>query len=250
MERLFASVISSLSNDEEICMLLAYAVTAEDIATFVAALKDRLSRVTTQNLPQHKDLFSEFLSFCSRRRYHHLIDQKLLQAKTAREERRDNRATMHKKLVRTLGLNWKSAQRTMRRMTQFASARHIYLFRLSDPYPPCNHWVADTQAIYTKWEYELLHGKLHDKRTGRHPMHLIDWTKLAAHVLPEEDAFIYDAATGLLICVIIRNFCRLLGPLAWVDYVVQEAVDHRRGARVCNALLSTHISIIIFPCSL
>ena len=250
MERLFASVISSLSNNEEICMLLAYAVTAEDIATFVAVLKDRLSRITTQNLLQHKDLFSEFLSFCSCRRYHHLIDKKLLQAKTAREECRDNRATMHKKLVRTLGLNWKSAQRTTHQMARFASARHIYLSRLSNPYPPCNHWVTDTQTIYTKWEYELLHGKLHDKCTGRHPIHLVDYTKLAAHILPDEDAFIYDAATGLLICVIICNFCRLLSPLAWVDYVVQEAVDHRRGTRVSNALLSAHTSIMTFPCSL
>ena len=192
MECLFTSVILLLSNNEEICMFLAYAVTAEDIATFVAVLKDRLSCITTQNLPQHKDLFSEFLSFCSRRHYHHLIDKKLLQAKTAREECRDNQVTMHKKLVRTLSLNWKSVQHTTHQMAWFASARHIYLSRLSDPYPPRNHWVADTQTIYTKWEYELLHGKLHDKRTGRHPIHLVNYTKLATHILPNEDAFIYS----------------------------------------------------------
>jgi hypothetical protein len=145
---------------------------------------------------------------------------------------------MHKKLVCILGLNWKSPQRALRQQACFASAKHLYIPRLNEPYPPKNHWVVETQPIWDMWKHHLTHRKLHDKRTGKHPMDLLDYNKLAANIPPGNDAFIYNATTCSLICVVIQNLCCLHDPLAWVDYVVQEAVDHRRPTWVqCLAII-------------
>jgi len=232
MENLFAAIVPALSNDAAFCMLLAYAVSSEDIATFNDVLKERLSRASATPLPLCKDLFSDFVSFCSRDRYQHLIGP-LKHANEERLSRRAQRAKMHKRIVYILGLNWKSTKRAARQAARFASAAHIYIPRLHDPYPPRGHWVADSQLIRSCWEYELQCVRLHDKRTGRHPMHIIDYTRLAINVLPGQDVFIYDAATRALICVVVRNFSFLPDPLAWADYIVQEAVDYRLPTRVC-----------------
>ncbi|KAF8315567.1 hypothetical protein F5887DRAFT_1072859 [Amanita rubescens] len=231
MENLFAAIVPALSNDAAFCMLLAYAVSSEDIATFNDVLKERLSRASATPLPLCKDLFSDFVSFCSRDRYQHLIGP-LKHANEERLSRRAQRAKMHKRIVYILGLNWKSTKRAARQAARFASAAHIYIPRLHDPYPPRGHWVADSQLIRSCWEYELQCGRLHDKRTGRHPMHIIDYTRLAINVLPGQDVFIYDAATRALICVVVRNFSCLPDPLAWADYIVQEAVDYRLPTRL------------------
>jgi hypothetical protein len=139
---------------------------------------------------------------------------------------------LHKKLVYKLGLNWKSAQRDARQTARFASARHIYLPRLPKPYPPRGHWVVDTEHIKKLWTPELVHGALHDKRTKRHPIEVLDHTRLALNLLPGEEIFIHNAANGSLACIIMRNFASLPSPLAWVDYIVQELVTYRHPARV------------------
>ncbi|KAF8351718.1 hypothetical protein F5887DRAFT_874065 [Amanita rubescens] len=143
---------------------------------------------------------------------------------------------MHKKVVHTLGLNWKAREkRAACQQARFSSAKNIYLPCLDAPYPPRNHWVIESQAILDLWKRELCHGKLHNKRTKRHPIHFLDPSKLAANIGPTEDAFIYDAATKELICVIIRNLSSLVGPLEWVDYIVQEALVYRKPTRLDDA---------------
>lgn len=238
MENIFASIATSLADDAEFCMLLAYAVSAEDIATFVNTLKDRLSAAHVNDDLLSGDIFSNFISFCTRRRYQHLIGPKVIQANEERTARRKERAKKHKKIVYNLGLNWKSAQCTARQTARFSTAKHIYIPRLDTPYPPRNHWVADTQDTRDMWERHLSVRRLRDKRTGYHPMHLIDYTRLAANILPGEDVFIYDSTTRLLACAVIRNFACLPGPLAWVDFVIQEAIAYRLPTRVCCLLLS------------
>jgi hypothetical protein len=229
IDTIFASVITSLANDAELCMLLAYVVSADDVTAFTDTLKDRLALYT---LPERIDLFLAFASFCSRPCYQHLIDPRIKQANTERKECQDKSAKLHKKLVYKLGLNWKSAQHDARQTARFASARHIYLPRLPTPYPPRSHWVADTEHIKKLWMPELVHAKLHDKCTKRHPIEVLDHTRLALNVLPGEEIFIHNAANGALACIIMQNFASLPGPLAWVDHVVQESVTYRHPAQV------------------
>ena len=233
MDSTFLAAIPSLHDDAEFCMLLSFAVSSEDIAAFIALLKIRLSSVDAADvLAARKDLFSDFVSFCHR--HDNILGAKIVKANEERIARRKIRAGSHKKVIRTLGLNWKAkGKRAACQNTRFSSARNIYVSRLDTPYPPRNHWVVESQAILDLWKHELCHGKLHDKRTKRHPIHFLDSAKLAANIGPTEDAFIYDAATRELICAVIRNFSSLAGPLDWVDFIVQEALAYRKPTRVC-----------------
>ena len=169
-----------------------------------------------------------------RPRYRHLIRSNIQQAIDERKARRLERVKMHKKLVCNIGLNWKSLQCAACQSARFAASKHLYLPKLSVAYPPRNHWVTESQAIWDMWKYDLSHGTLHDKRTGYHEMHLLVHAQLAADILPDEDVFIYNSETRALVCAIIRNFCPLTGPLKWVDYIAQEALHYRKPTRVCG----------------
>ena len=61
-------------------------------------------------------------------------------------------------------------------------------------------------------------------------MHLINWTKLGTHVLPEEDAFIYDAAMGLLILsatfAIYLVLLHGLAMLCWKQLIIDGVLEY------------------------
>jgi hypothetical protein len=107
MDTMFLTTIPSLGDDAEFCMLLSYAISSEDIATFIGVLKNRLSKAALPDvLAARKDLFSNFVSFCHRHK-----DKLAANIVHANEECIAGcqvRATMHKKVVHTLGLNWKA----------------------------------------------------------------------------------------------------------------------------------------------
>ncbi|KIL54343.1 hypothetical protein M378DRAFT_92754 [Amanita muscaria Koide BX008] len=102
--------------------------------------------------------------------------------------------------------------------------------RLSKPYPPLHKWVCDTQEIYKLWEWWITEGPLPDNRPKRKPLLQLDWRKI--RTIPcNESARLIDG-DGSLVGLVIRDFCKEISVLNWINGLIERAVGLKKSCRI------------------
>jgi hypothetical protein len=150
--------------------------------------------------------------------------------KVAARKRREHKTDMRKEkmdFINKVGLNWAKEQRDK----YLAGIPTVAVKPLAKSYPALGHWVYETTEISRKWDEYLSTGKLHDSRTPRHPLLMLDPAMLVADVLTNESR-IFREPSGKLAGIVIRDFCPDETALKWMDEVVKQTVDDRRNIRV------------------
>lgn len=149
----------------------------------------------------------------------------------------DNR---NKKLdfIHRIGLNWTPATRD----SFLEGVETFLLSKLTTPYPVENHWMCESDVIDEKWRHYLKHDPRAqpDKRRPRQPIFRVDPSHLSIDIASDQSAIVYDAKTGKLIILVLRNFCSDPDLLSHIEGIIKQAVEYRKSMRVShfNKLLS------------
>ncbi|PUU80828.1 hypothetical protein B9Z19DRAFT_947899, partial [Tuber borchii] len=104
----------------------------------------------------------------------------------------------------------------------------------SDIYPPSNHWIYESEEIRALWKYHLKHGKQPDARLKRHPLQLLDESKLKLDIAGDESAIIQDQATGEIVAMVYRNFMpgQYHSILEWINATILSSIGRKKSARL------------------
>jgi hypothetical protein len=148
----------------------------------------------------------------------------------------------HRKLIRLdhrnlkldfihhIGLNWSPATRD----SFLKGVKTVYLRKLRTPYPVINEWICESDAIDDKWRDYLKHDPRAqpDSRRKRQPIFRIEPSNLSLDIGADQSTIVYDADTGDLILIVLRNFCSDPDLLSHIEGIIKQAVDIRRSIRV------------------
>jgi hypothetical protein len=186
---------------------------------------------------ESRELFSDFITFCKCTNNMGSIPESLKRLINDRDIAVCTWWAEHQNLVSIAGLDWKSKKQIDRRDMRLREVPIHHLPRLAVEYPRAGTWVVETSKIRKLWKKRLMEDPQPDHRHKQLPIDLLDWDLLALDIAPNEDAIIYDAVTGELVLVVIRNFCLHLALVKFVDNVVQLAILMKRSIRVRNSLL-------------
>jgi hypothetical protein len=146
--------------------------------------------------------------------------------------------------IHRIGLNWSPATRD----SFLKGVPAFYLPKLRTPFPVIGHWMCESDAIDAKWRDYLEHDPRAqpDKRRKRQPIFRTDPSLLSLDIGPDQDAVVYDADTGELIMLILRNFSRDPDLLSHIEGIIKQAVDCRKSMRVSNFnQLFSHLFICV-----
>jgi hypothetical protein len=148
------------------------------------------------------------------------------------KQNKTNQRYRRKQLVEQLGLSAKTKHSRLTGVPTYHLPHH------TDPYPPADHDIYETEEIASIWRKHRANKKHPDARgkfSGSWPKLMkLDKTKLALIIGPNESAIIRDAATGDVVVTVLRNFSGGTDEvLDWMTGVVGENVKLRRGIRVC-----------------
>ena len=136
--------------------------------------------------------------------------------------------------IHQIGLNWSPATRD----SFLKGVNTVYLRKLKTPYPVINEWICESDAIDDKWSDYLKHDPRAqpDSRRKRQPIFRIDPSNLTLDIGADQSAIIYDATTGDLILVVLRNFCSHPDLLSYIEGIIKQAVDLRKSIRVSKPI--------------
>ncbi len=108
--------------------------------------------------------------------------------------------------------------------------------RLSTPYPPLDHHIAELPAIHKMWYKHLAFGKQPDKRLRRHPIVDLDPAKLVIDIGPTESAC-FKTRSGEIVGLVLRGFCASRSATTFADSVAGSQLPNRRNVRVSSISL-------------
>ncbi|TEB27192.1 hypothetical protein FA13DRAFT_1594884, partial [Coprinellus micaceus] len=100
---------------------------------------------------------------------------------------------------------------------------HLGIDRVAIEYPPRNHWVASTNALYKTWVTYLANYDKPDNRLARHPLMQLDPARIQMSIPKDLSCCIYDKKTGTVVYVVIRQFANHRSILDWAKRVVHRA---------------------------
>ncbi|KAH9919230.1 uncharacterized protein B0H18DRAFT_882131 [Fomitopsis serialis] len=146
---------------------------------------------------------------------------------------RDHHRKVHRRLADKMGLV--RAEDSVRMANLKAVTYEVHLPRLGVAYPPKGYWIYERPDTGALWHQRIVEDKMPDKRTKRLPMHQEDISQLAHIVPPDQGATIYDATSGEIAVVIIRDFCRDEDVKNWVGDVIVEDISKTRSVRLEDA---------------
>jgi hypothetical protein len=134
--------------------------------------------------------------------------------------------------IHRIGLNWSSATRDL----FLKGVKTVYLRKRQTPYPPINHWICESEVIDDKWSDYLKYDRraLPDVRGKRPPIFHIDPSLLSLDIGLDDSQVVYDAHTGDLIMLVIRNFSGDPDLLSHIEGIIKQAVMCRRSMRVSH----------------
>jgi hypothetical protein len=142
--------------------------------------------------------------------------------------------SVHRDVVRELGLNWSPAK-----VEQWnSSLPTIRLSRLKYAYPQPGKFVCEDEGIKRLWEYRLMEAKQADKRLKRCEPVVISPDKLIHTVAPTEDLVVRDSKSGEIVLMVVRHFSRSIDTIDWMENIVVEAAEICRNIRVSLLVLS------------
>lgn len=229
----FRNALAELESNHNFSILLRNATSQDGIE---ACTKLLIGFLNASGAPLalcvREDLFNLFLTFCGTKGNLNYVGPNIRQAIRHRQEQKAIRLSYHRKVVRTVGLDWKSQRQTTARNSRFIQARKIHAHMLDNPYPPRGHWVIEHPDILNLWKEYLTSGKRHDKRTPRPPIHILDFEQLDASIRPDESAIVYDKDTHECVLVVYREICPVPELIEKADSVTVDAVDILKNVRV------------------
>ena len=193
-----------------------------------AALSTILPRLPLGNL----ELFGQTKQWWSRASHKCQKNYPALSSALAqRDDEKEAIRNRKRNFLRQTGLDWDEADKE--KFLASADFKTYHLKRLDTPYPELDSWVVESKEIHNKWDTWIRKGKLADKRRKRYTKvtHAIP-ENLQLNIPPDENALVYNAETGELVLVVIRQFCNYPDLLKWTDNIAQEAVGVRKSCRV------------------
>jgi hypothetical protein len=134
--------------------------------------------------------------------------------------------------IHRIGLNWSPDTRDL----FLSGLKPVYLPKLRAPYPPINHWMCESDAIYDKWSDYLKHDPRAqpDKRRPRQPIFRCDPSRLSLDIETDQSTIVYDADSKELILLVLRNFSSDPDLLSHIEGVIKQAVEMRKSIRVSH----------------
>lgn len=140
-------------------------------------------------------------------------------------------------LLRTLMLNPNNPglQLQIRDLWENIPVYFVQSYAKDSAYPPVGEWIAETEEIREIWHHRVAVAPLPDSRQARHPMHLLDLSRLEFNLEPHSSAIFKDAVTHEVVMVVMRDFCRDKGVLDWISNVVLENIKVQRN--ICVRML-------------
>lgn len=99
-------------------------------------------------------------------------------------------------------------------------------------YPTTGWFVSETEEARVQWHKHLQSDWWHDGRRDRRYAWPLDKGSLKLNIPSDKSCILVDKKTKKIIAVVIRDFCRDDGVLAWVDFVIRHNLDIRKSVRV------------------
>jgi hypothetical protein len=134
--------------------------------------------------------------------------------------------------VHRIGLNWSPATRDF----FFKGMRTVVLPKLRTPYPVIKQWMCESDVIDEKWRYYLKYDPRAqpDKRRPRQPIFRVNPSHLSLDITSDQSAIVYDADSGELVMLVLRNFCTDPDLLSHIEGIIKQAVETRKSIRVSD----------------
>jgi hypothetical protein len=192
------------------------------------AFEDKLLSLIPPSLHndiEKRNLFRNFLSWCGDQSL--ACPAELKEAIGNRANLRMRQRKAKRSFIGRVGLNWERE----RREQYLSGIPTTTVLELDAPYPPLGHWVFESDEIKEKWQYWISKAPLADVRKKRLPMLRLDPSKLV-HDIGASTSMIFQKEGGGLAGLVLRNFCPDDDALAWLDGVIERAVDTRKSIRV------------------
>jgi hypothetical protein len=207
-----------------LCNLIANAALPGDAEKAANALSSQLKEWTEEPIA---DILSELKDWSLVNR----ISENLTKAIKTWSAEQDWRRSLHRKYALSLRLNYKPAHRN----AFLDTLDSLSVTALSTSYPPYKHWVCETAEIRNKWEEHILYSKQPDVRQPRRDQITIINPHLLKHNIPPNQSVIIREGEQV-VGLVIRNFCPDDQVLWWADKIVQDTVEAKTCARVCDHL--------------
>ena len=194
-----------------------------------------LTQLAHEHFQDHKvpaDLFSEFIKHCVQNCVPPIVGSKVHMFQTARNAYMAHR----KRIVDNCNLNHAAVSDEDRKAWLLENCEVVEVEKLQQHYPPYAHWVCESQEIMDLWQMHCEEGKLHDRRTGRFPLCLLDHSKLQ-HVARHDRSVLYVDSDGELVAFVMRDWCPEVGITKSIVDTVLEARGYKKSVRVRHLLL-------------
>ncbi|KAH9943786.1 hypothetical protein B0H21DRAFT_865180 [Amylocystis lapponica] len=193
------------SAGDQLCQLLAASVLLDDAALsllansanegkhvdFVAHLESLLPSSASHS--NFDDLLRDFIDFCARSAIY--SNSAISKAIERRKAERNHLRQVRRNIIKSLRLNATLTQ---------------------------------SECIRQHWQYYYEKSLQPDSRIPRHPLPREDPAKINRVVAEDENVIFYDAKTGDVVLMVVRNFCADADILQWVDEVIQSMVPLKK----------------------
>ncbi|KAF8341801.1 hypothetical protein F5887DRAFT_1076389 [Amanita rubescens] len=221
----FGAIAKEFESDPALCSLIAHAQTDEGRTELDKVLCDRMAHHGIMQALHNVQLVRSFLTYCTRNKSS--VGKNVCDAIAHRHYSVKKRQRTQRKLVDDIGLNWKSPKQEQRCKAQLATIPVITVVRLDEPYPPPDHWVCDTPKIHSLWRSWIKKHPMSNK--NRKPFMHLDLSKIK--IIPHTESVQILDHDGKLVGLVIRNFCRDLSILEWINQLIERAVGLKKSCR-------------------
>ena len=96
--------------------------------------------------------------------------------------------------------------------------------------PPEGYWICESEEIQDLWAYQIDFGKQPDNCKKHLPHMVVDLTRLAHDLPPNQSALFVDK--GELVMLVVHNFCNQPDVVQTID-VVFTSVQAKKSVQVC-----------------
>ncbi|TFK57839.1 hypothetical protein BDN72DRAFT_190731, partial [Pluteus cervinus] len=153
------------------------------------------------------------------------VPENVVKAFASRQEARKTYHAFKKQLSHKLGFRGKSPKKVI---------PEVFVHHLGNPdnfYPPAGWVVAECPEARDRWNNRIRYYHWHDLRDHKRHAWLLNPDLLQTTIQADESVLIYDAATGELVGVVIRDFCAVAEIIQWIDTILRENLRVRRNIR-------------------
>ena len=220
-------LVEAIANDPCACELFSQAWTSEGRQDFLEYVRLLAAGCHARNFSVPGDLFSAICVECSK------SGAPMVMNEANQKRLSGSRENRHQKKIFIINTGFTERGRN-KQAVRLKGIERLDVKALTDAYPPMGHWVCETASIERKWQKHLQTGRQPDARLPRLPLHFLQKSRLTHDIGPLDSASIYDADTGELEAIVVREFCPNPKVLEPVNNIIEEAVIERKSIRVSS----------------